>query len=49
MLRDLTPNKISGMTGHADLLNIFGTIIMICGGSIKLITKTESMLTWIEE
>ena len=48
-VNDLTSEVVHHMAGQEVGFSFLEVPIIICGGSIDLMTKTESKLTWLEE
>jgi hypothetical protein len=48
-MSDCTPKMINSLTGSIDLPGILEEVIVICGGDLNLIMKTQSYMTWFEE
>ena len=44
-VNDLTSEVVHHMTGQVDVFSFLEVLIIICGGSIDLMTKTDSKLT----
>lgn len=48
-LKDLVPKEVKRRTNFNDLKHLLSFVSATCGGDLSLITRTSSILTWLEE
>lgn len=48
-LNDLVPKQVKRRTGFRDLKLLLSYVAVICGGDLTKMTRTNSVLTWLEE
>ena len=48
-LDDLVPKEVHRLTGFLDFQSMMQYVIIVCGGNIDILTKTQSKMTWLEE
>lgn len=48
-VKDLVPKEMKRLTGFDDLRMMLSFASMVCGGDLTTMTRTCSMLTWLEE
>jgi hypothetical protein len=49
IVRDLVPKEVKRLTGFDDLKMMLSFASIVCGGDLTKMTRTNSMLTWLEE
>ncbi len=49
IVRDLMPKEVKRLTGFDDLKMMLSFASIVCGGDLTKMTRTNSMLTWLEE
>jgi hypothetical protein len=49
LLMHVKPCEVRGHTGFQDTSSLISYVATVCGGDLDLMTRTSSLLTWLEE